>query len=102
MRAVDVPPSCPANHISSTDFTFGPIHDVSTGLAVFSTTIVFGFAAATALIRSMLACDSALTQEIVGGLPLGFGQLDEAPTPSLTNTIALLLPAAAAAASAMS
>ena len=64
MRAVDVPPSWPANHMSSTAFAL-PIHEVSTGLSLLITTIVFGFAAATALIRSTFAADIAVTAEIV-------------------------------------
>src|SRR5262245_45334213 len=64
-RAVDVPPSCPANHMSSTAFAL-PIHGpASTGLSLLITTMVFGFAAATALIRSTLAADIAVTAEIV-------------------------------------
>src|SRR3954468_17267116 len=100
-RAVAVPPSWPANHISSTLLTFGN-HGISTGFPVSMTTIVFGLAAETALIRFVLAADSCVGPEIVVPAMSGFGVADVAPTPSLTNTIAAFLPAAAVAASSMS
>src|SRR5204862_7812736 len=65
------------------------------------TTFVFGFAAATALIRLTFAGESCRTAEIVVAVPSGFGAVPIASL-SLTNTSALLLPTAAAAASAMS
>src|SRR3954471_18992705 len=83
-RAVAVPPSWPANHISSTLLTFGN-HGISTGLPVSMTTIVFGFAAETALIRFVLAADSCVGADSVV-LPdgsFGFGIVEVAPTPSL-------------------
>jgi hypothetical protein len=73
-----------------------------TGFAVSSTTTVFGFAAATALIRFVLAADSCVGAEMVVPGIAGFGVVEVAPTPSFTNTIASFLPTAAAAASAMS
>src|SRR5262249_38796609 len=100
MRAVDVPPSWPANHIASRDLTL-PTQGVTTGFWLLTTTIVFGFAAATAVIRLTFAGESCRTAETVDAVPSGFGALPIASL-SLTNTIALLFPAAAAAASAMS
>src|SRR5690348_3447803 len=82
-----------------------PIHDVSTGLSLLMTTIVFGFDAATALIRLTWAADIAFTAEIVCpsyGVPGGEAAVLLTPAPVLTKTSALLLPTAAAAASAMS
>src|ERR1051325_10959505 len=83
-----------------------PIHGaMSTGLSLLMTTIVFGFAAATALIRFTFAADICSTAEIVWpsyGVPAGDGADEFVPLPVLTKTSALLLPAAAAAASAMS
>src|SRR5512138_1856852 len=96
-RAVDVPPSWPANHISSTDRTL-PIQGSSTGLVVLRTTMVFGLAVATALTRLVLAADSEETPAMVAGVvPYGLGMVVEAPE-SLRNTTAALLPLAAAAA----
>src|SRR5512140_210070 len=46
-RAVAAPPSCPGYHISSTAGTESS-QGMSTGWAVFRTTIVFGLTAATA------------------------------------------------------
>ena len=69
---------------------------------MLSTTTVFGFAAATALIRFVLAVDSWVGADIVVPGSAGLGVLDVAPTPSLTNTRASFLPTAAAAASVMS
>ena len=69
---------------------------------MFITTTVFGLAAATALIRFSLAGDSSVGAEIVVPGSAGFGVLEVAPVPSLTNTSASFLPFAAAAASAMS
>jgi len=66
-----------------------------------STTTVFGLAAATALMRLVLAADSEIGAEMVPG-PYGLGMVEVAPVPSLTKTSASFLPAAAAAASAMS
>ena len=77
-------------------------HGTNTGLAVFSTTTVFGLAAATALIRLTLAGESWVGAEIVVPAMSGFGVVEVAPVPSLTNTSARLFPAAAAAASAAS
>src|ERR1035437_6943115 len=100
-RAVDVPPSSPENHISRTDRTL-PTHGISTGLAVLSTTTVFGFAAATASTSWVLAAVSDAGAEIVAGEdPYGLGMVVMAPL-SLRNTTASFLPCAAAAASAMS
>src|SRR5713101_4371110 len=99
-RAVDVPPSWPANHISSTLLTLLR-QGVSTGFAVLSTTTVFGLAAATALMRLVLSADSEIGAEMVP-VPYGLGMLEVAPTPSLTKTSASFLPTAAAAASVMS
>src|SRR5215472_9687150 len=99
--AVEVPPSSPENHISSTDFT-PPIHGIRIGLVVLSTTTVFGFAAATASTRAVLDALSDSGAEIVAGEdPYGLGIEALAPK-SLRNTTARLLPLAAAAASAMS
>src|SRR5215475_9234093 len=93
-RAVEVPPSSPENHISRTDFTL-PIHGISTGLVVFSTTTVFGFAAATASTSCVLAAVSDAGAEIVAGVePYGFGMVVEAPK-SFRNTTARLFPLAA-------
>src|ERR1051326_8621870 len=78
---------------------------VSTGLSLLITTIVFGLAAATALIRFTFAADIAVTAEIVWpsyGVPAGEAAVLLVPLPVFTKTSALLLPAAAAAASAMS
>ena len=49
--AVAVPPSWPGYHISRMAFT-EDAHGISTASPVLSTTTVFGFAAATAAIRS--------------------------------------------------
>ncbi len=70
-RAVDVPPSSPENHISRTDLTL-LIQGIRTGFVVLSTTTVFGFAAATALMRLVLALESDAGAEIQGGLPPGW------------------------------
>ena len=62
------------------------------------TTIVFGFAAATALIRSTFAADMAVTAEIVWpsyGVPAGEAAVLLVPLPVFTNTSALLLPTSA-------
>jgi hypothetical protein len=50
--------------MSSSDLTL-PIQEVSTGLSLLSTTMVFGFAAATALMRLTFAADIAFTAEMV-------------------------------------
>src|SRR5579871_952261 len=100
-RAVDVPPSSPENHISSTDLTL-PTQGIRTGLVVLSTTTVLGLAAATAWTSWVLAEVSDSGAEIVAGVdPYGLGIVVDAPL-SLRNTIASALPRAAAAASAMS
>src|SRR6478736_2294800 len=78
-RAVEVPPSWPANHISSTDLTLSN-HGISTGFAVFMTTIVFGFAAATALTSLLDASESCTGAEIVVPGTSGFGVVETAPT----------------------
>src|SRR5262249_3070789 len=88
------------NHMSSSDLTL-PSHGVTNGFWLFTTTIVFGFAAATALMRFTFAGESWRPAEIVVAVPSGFGVVLLASL-SLTKTIALLFPAAAAAASAMS
>src|SRR5262249_45543748 len=78
--------------------------DVSTGLSLLMTTIVFGFAAETAVIRFTWAADIAFTAEIVCpsyGVPGGEAAAVLTPAPVLTKTIAWLLPTAAAPASAM-
>ena len=49
--AVAIPPVCPGYHISRIDLT-DEAHGIRTGSPVLSTTIVFGFAAETAVIRS--------------------------------------------------
>src|SRR5205823_10709096 len=100
--AVEVPPSWPENHMSSSDLTL-PRNGRSTGLVVLSTTTVFGFRAATALTRLIWAGEIELTAEIVAGLaPLGLAIVDDPPGSlktalvSLRNTTAIRLPAAAA------
>src|SRR6478736_4261842 len=100
-RAVEVPPSWPANHISRTDLTLSN-HGISTGLAVFMTTIVFGLAAATAATSLLLASESWTGADRLVPARSGLVVVETAPTPSLTKTIAAFLPTAAAAAASMS
>src|SRR5260370_36924515 len=78
-RAVEVPPSSPENHISSTDFTL-PTQGISAGLAVLSTTTVFGLAVATASTSWVLAAFSDSGAGIVAGEdPKGVWMLVDGP-----------------------
>ena len=95
---MEVPPSDPAFHISSTAFTWRVrIHgSTPTGSAVFITTIVRRFAFATAAISALSAAANPATPREGGVYASWFNVF----TPlSLTNTIAAALRRAARAAS---